>query len=492
MSEPQHVYLCIDLKTFYASVECADRGLDPFTTNLVVADVSRGRTTICLAVSPAMKALGVANRCRLYDIPQNIDYVAARPRMRHYMEVSARIYGIYLQYVSAQDIHVYSVDECFIDATPYLKLYGLSAREFADELRGAVLARTGITATAGIGTNLFLAKVALDITAKHAADGIGILDEQRFLEQVQPHRPITDIWGIGPGTAERLARYHVYDLRGVAALSEELLYREFGVDAEYLIDHAHGHEPCTIEDIHNYTPAATSVSNGQVLKRNYSEQEARTVMREMVDASVLELVERHVVASTISLAVGLGTDEREWRRLDASGTAQFRDNVGALHGSGSTDVPQEISWPGEGPRRAGKPASHGTAGTVQDGNRASTGAPSGSARRCARAGRQRRLGERTNSRQKLMAAFEELWEEAVAPDALIRRINVGFGDLLPEEFATCDLFTDVALEEREHSLQEAIIDVKDRYGKNALVRGRSLRPEATGRERNEQVGGHHA
>ena len=302
----ERTYICIDLKTFYASVECAARGLDPFTQNLVVADTTRGRSTICLAISPAMKKLGIRNRCRLFEIPQHVDYVAAKPRMRHYMEISARIYGIYLEYVSPLDIHVYSIDECFIDATPYLSLYGLTAREFADELRSAVLARTGITATAGIGPNLFLAKVALDITAKHDPDGIGILDEERFRAEVWRHRPITDIWGIGPGIAERLSKYRVHDLMGIAALDERILYREFGVNAEYLIDHAHGVEPCTIAEIQAYRPQATSMVNGQVLARNYSYSEGLTILREMVDASVLDLVDRGVVASSISLYVGYG------------------------------------------------------------------------------------------------------------------------------------------------------------------------------------------
>lgn len=335
----ERTYICIDLKTFYASVECAARGLDPFTQNLVVADTSRGRTTICLAISPAMKKLGIRNRCRLFEIPQNIDYIAAPPRMRHYMEISARIYGIYLEYVSPLDVHVYSIDECFIDATSYLSLYGLTAREFADELRGAVLARTGITATAGIGPNLFLAKVALDITAKHEDDGIGELDEERFRQDIWRHRPITDIWGIGPGTAERLAKYRVYDLMGVAALDSRILYREFGVNAEYLIDHAHGIEPCTIAEIQAYRPQATSMVNGQVLSRNYSYDEALTVLREMVDASVLELVERSVVASSISLYVGYGSEVRELRRLDVSGSASYVDGCGHRRSTTAEDIP---------------------------------------------------------------------------------------------------------------------------------------------------------
>ena len=226
MGHERHTYICIDLKTFYASVECVDRGLNPLTTNLVVADESRGRTTICLAITQAMKDLGIHNRCRLFEIPDGIDYIKAVPRMQHYMEVSAQIYGIYLEYVSPQDIHVYSIDECFIDVTPYLDLYHTDAEGFACMLRDEVLARTGITATVGIGPNLFQAKVALDITAKHVPSRIGKLDDETFRKEIWPHRPITDIWGIGPGVAARLEKYGVYDLMGVAALDENLLYDE--------------------------------------------------------------------------------------------------------------------------------------------------------------------------------------------------------------------------------------------------------------------------
>ncbi len=449
-----------------------------------------------------------------------------------------------------------------------------------------MLARTGITATAGIGPNLFLAKVALDITAKHEDDGIGELDEERFRQDIWRHRPITDIWGIGPGTAERLARYRVYDLMGVAALDSRILYREFGVNAEYLIDHAHGIEPCTIAEIQAYRPQATSMVNGQVLSRNYSYDEALTVLREVVDASVLELVERSVVASSISLYVGYGSevrelrrlefgvnaeylidhahgiepctiaeiqayrpqassmvngqvlsrnysyeealtvlremvdasvlelvdqgvvassislyvgygsDVRELRRLDASGSASYVDGCGHRRSTTAEDIPRitprpgenriEHSWPPErdlytdGMRRGGSfTGEHGTR-------------PAGGKGAYAHAGKQRKLHERTNSRRKLKAYFEQLYTESVDPRRPIKRVNIGFGDLLPEELATIDLFTDVEAEAREHDLQRAIIDVKGRYGKNALVMGRSLRPEATGRERNEQVGGHHA
>ena len=229
-------YMCIDLKRYFASAECAARGLDPFKTNLVVADPDRGKGAICLAVSPALSAkYGVKNRCRIYEIPEEADYIIAKPRMTMYMRISAHIYGIYLKYVSSEDIHVYSVDECFINAGPYLAMYKMKAKEFAQMLMDKVMEETGITATAGIGTNLFLCKVALDITAKHSPDNIGILDEASFKQTVQLHQPITDIWGIGVGTARRLAKYGAYDLRGITLIPEQLLYKEFGVNAEFLI-----------------------------------------------------------------------------------------------------------------------------------------------------------------------------------------------------------------------------------------------------------------
>ena len=263
--EQERTYVCIDLKSFYASVECVARGLDPMTTKLVVADPTRSEMTICLAVSPAMKAAGVRNRCRLHEIPKGMEFITARPRMKTYMQVSADIYATYLRYVSPDDIHPYSIDECFIDAMPYLELYAVDARGFADTLRAAVRAETGIPATAGIGPNLFLAKVALDISAKHAPDGIGELDARSFREQIWPHRPITDIWNIGPGIARRLARYRVFDLRGVTEVDPDVLYGEFGVNAEYLIDHAWGLEPCTIAEIKAYEPETSSLMNGQIL-----------------------------------------------------------------------------------------------------------------------------------------------------------------------------------------------------------------------------------
>ena len=468
----EKTYICIDLKTFYASVECIDRGRDPFTTNLVVADPDRSHTTICLAITPAMKKLGIRNRCRIFEIPPGVDYIMAKPRMRHYMEVSAQIYGIYLEYVSPEDIHAYSVDECFIDATPYLKLYRQTAREFAKTLMDAVRSRTGIYATAGIGPNLFLAKVALDITAKHVEDGIGELDQDEFRRTIWKHRPITDIWGIGPGIAARLAKYRVEDLMGVAALDASILYREFGVNAEYLIDHAHGIEPCTIAQIHAYRPQATSLMNGQVLSRDYSFEEARTVMREMVDTSVLDLVERKVVSDQISLYVGYGRGEAPNQNIPAScidpKTHSALDDT-VMVGTGRGGMRGGQLFRGE----------HGTRpvagyGAFEHG------------------GGQRKLSEKTNSFKSLMPRFEKLFDQTIDPTRAVRRVNIGFGNLLPEEFATYNLFTDLEAEAEERSLQEAVLSVKHRYGKNALLKGTSFKQGATGRERNDQVGGHRA
>ena len=437
-------YLCIDLKCFYASVECVDRGKDPFEHRLVVADPTRGPKTICLAISPAMKALGVRNRCRVFEIPGGIDYEMAPPRMRRYMEVSADIYELYLRYFSPEDIHVYSIDECFIDVTPYLDLYGKTPRELATMLMDLVLRETGVCATAGVGTNLFLAKVALDITAKHVEDHIGELDEERYKCLIWPHRPITDIWGIGPGIARRLARMGAHDMGGVALLDERGLYDEFGINAELLIDHAWGIEPCTMAEIHAYRPRAHSMGSGQVLMRDYSFEEAGTILREMVDGLVLELVDKGLVCSHISLFVGYA------------------------HERGGAD-------------EAGTPAQtftgeHGTRAVGRRGEGANAS---------------RKLAEATSSREALTAAFLTLYAEVVDPNRAVRRVNIAAGELVPEEYAELTLFSDPAANTAEKSLARATMAVKRRFGKNALVRGISLRPEATARERNQQVGGHH-
>ena len=298
-------YMCIDLKRYFASAECAARGLDPFKTNLVVADPDRGKGAICLAVSPALSAqYGVKNRCRIYEIPEEADYIIAKPRMTMYMRISAHIYGIYLKYVSSEDIHVYSVDECFINAGPYLAMYKMKAKEFAQMLMDKVMEETGITATAGIGTNLFLCKVALDITAKHSPDNIGILDEETFKHTVQQHRPITDIWDIGRGTARRLEKYGAFDLKAVSELPEALIYKEFGINAEFLIDHSHGRESCTIKDIHNYKSKSKSLSNSQILFEDYDYPDALLIAKEMADNLCNEMSANGLYTNSISLSIG--------------------------------------------------------------------------------------------------------------------------------------------------------------------------------------------
>lgn len=501
MEHEQHTYICIDLKTFYASVECVDRGLDPLTTNLVVADESRGRTTICLAITQTMKDLGIHNRCRLFEIPDGIDYIKAVPRMQHYMEVSAQIYGVYLEYVSPQDVHVYSIDECFIDVTPYLDLYHTDAEGFACMLRDEVLGRTGITATVGIGPNLFQAKVALDITAKHVASRIGVLDDEIFRKEIWPHRPITDIWGIGPGVAARLEKYGVYDLMGIAALDENLLYDELGVNAEYLIDHAFGREPTTIADIQAYRPQATSTTTGQVLSKDYAYEQAYTVLREMVDNAVLDLVDKHVVCDSISLFVGYASERADIRRLNASGTAQYIDGCGHLRSSTSGIEPAATDGPELAPR-APKPVQRDDErrrlvreAQAIDGIFVGEhgGKPRGGyAALFAHSNASRKLPERTNSFKKIMGYFDDLWAQTVDPKRPVKRINLGFGNLVPEEFATIDLFSDIEADERERDLARAVLAVKGKYGKNALVKGLSFTAGATARERNDQIGGHRA
>ena len=297
------VYMCLDLKSFYASVECADLGVDPFTTPLVVADASRGLGAITLAISPALKQLGVKNRCRLFEIPSTIEYMAVKPRMRRYMEVSASIYGILLDYVAPEDIHVYSIDEYFIDVTPYSRLYKKTWRELALLFKQKVLEQTHIHATVGLGSNLFLAKVALDVLAKHAPQGIGVLNEELFKEKIWHHQPITDIWQIGKRIASRLHKYGVVDLHGITTVPEERWYKEFGINAELLIDHAWGRETCTMKEIHAYRPAKHSLSRGQILLRNYSYEECFVPLREMVESLLLELIAEEALTKYVSLGV---------------------------------------------------------------------------------------------------------------------------------------------------------------------------------------------
>lgn len=425
---PGRYYACIDLKSFYASVECVERGLDPFTTNLVVADPDRESGTICLAITPAMKALGVKNRCRVFEIPRGIEYIMAKPRMRLYVNKSADIYGIYLRYISPDDIHVYSIDECFIDLTPYLKLYHTTPMELVRRLTDAVFQETGITATAGVGTNLFLAKIALDVMAKRAVDGLGFLDRDTFLKKIQPHRPITDIWQVGGGIARRLARYGVYDLEGVARLPEEVLYREFGVNAEYLIDHANGVEPCTMADIKAYRPSTNSHSVSQILFEPYSFDEAKIILREMVEGATLDLVCAGKAAGTVAMSIAYNRE------------GKFNDP------------------------KATRP-------------------PTGSSMR---------LSRPTNSLSYLTELFLAMYDRTTDPHVPVRRVALSFGMLVDERDVEADMFTDTEAEKREHSLLDAIVSIKSKFGKNSILRGHSFEAKATTRARNLMIGGHNA
>jgi len=298
------IYLVIDLKSFYASVECVDRGLDSLKAKLVVADPSRGKGTICLAVSPALKELGVKKLSRLYEIDESLDFIMAPPRMKRYMEMSSLIYSIYLKYVAEEDIHIYSVDECFIDITDYQTLYNRSVEEIAQMMIDDVYKTTGICATVGIGTNMFLAKIALDITAKHSPTHMGYLDEEKFKKELWDHSPITDFWMISFGTERRLLKHGITTMRGIAECNEDILYKEFGINAELLIDHANGRETCTIKDIKRYRPKSNSLSNSQVLFEDYSFEDAKIVLREMIDLNCLELIDKGLVCDCVSLSIG--------------------------------------------------------------------------------------------------------------------------------------------------------------------------------------------
>ena len=349
--EKVRTYFCIDMKCFYASVECAERGLNPFETPLVVADETRGKNALCLAISPKMKSLGVANRCRLSEIPKGISYLIAPPRMSLYVDYAARIYGLYLRYMDKSDIHVYSIDEAFLDVTDYLRLYKKSATEYAKFLMDEIARTLYVPATAGIGTNLYLAKVALDITAKHDRSHIGVLTEESFRETLWRHRPITDFWQISVGTAGRLAHYGLYDMESVAHAPEALLYKVFGVNAELLIDHAWGRESCTIADIKAYKGKSHSVSSSQILPKDYTFEQARLVMMEMTLEGCRRLMRQHVIAGGVSIFVGysFGTiPSTDGRVRMAGATALFsrvREYVSRLF--------EEVAVPGVPIRRLG-------------------------------------------------------------------------------------------------------------------------------------------
>lgn len=414
-------YICIDLKSFYASVECAERGLDAMTTNLVVADTSRTEKTICLAITPAMKKLGIHNRCRLFEIPKSISYIAAVPRMQLYIDYAARIYGIYLKYISKDDIYVYSIDEAFMDVTDYLKMYRMTARELGRTIITDIYETLRIRATCGIGTNLYLTKIALDICAKHAPDFIGELTEASYCETLWTHRPLTDFWRIGAGTERKLASYGIYTMGDIAHADEDLLYRLFGKDAELLIDHAYGREPVTMAQVKAYKPTVNSLSSGQVLPCDYAFDDARLIVKEMMDLLCLDLVAKGLVTKSLTLHIG------------------YSNRLGLPSVNGTIDVPDE-----------------------------------------------------TNSDLVLIPAITELFERIAGRDRMIRRINIICNHVVPEEFRQYSFFIDADELEKNRKIQTAVLSIKDRFGKNAILKGMNLEKNAMTRERNTQIGGHRA
>ena len=503
------IYLAIDLKSFYASVECMERGLDPMTTNLVVADESRTEKTICLAVSPSLKSYGIPGRPRLFEVVQKIkevnavrqrsapgrrfagsssdhnelkihpdlavDYIVAPPQMARYMEISTEIYNIYLKYIAPEDMHIYSIDEVFMDVTSYLNTCRLSARELAMKIILDVLHTAGITATAGIGPNLYLCKVAMDIEAKHIPpdkNGVRIaeLDEMSYRRKLWSHRPLTDFWRVGRGYANKLEQNGIFTMGDVARCSvgkhneyynEDLLYKLFGVNAELLIDHAWGWEPCTIADIKAYKPESNSIGSGQVLQCPYDFEKAKLVVKEMTDALVLDLVDKGLVTNQLTLTVGYDIENL---------TDQNRRKK--YHGEVKTD-----RYGRKIPKHA-----HGTAN----------------------------LEGYSSSTKQIMAAMLELFDRIVDKNLLIRRLNVTANRVIdeksmpkPPQYQQMDFFTDYAAEQekqkaeqaelaREKKIQEAMIDIKKRFGKNAVLKGTNLSEGATGKDRNNQIGGHKA
>ena len=415
----QSMFLCIDLKSFYASVECVERGLDPMTTNLVVADPDRSKNTICLAITPAMKKLGIRNRCRVKEIPDNVEYITAPPRMQFYIDYAAEIYGIYLKYISKDDIHIYSIDEAFLDVTNYLSLYNLTAKELGRKIMQDVLDKTGIRATCGIGTNLYLTKIALDITAKHSPDFIGYLDEKLFIEKLWDHKPLTDFWRIGPGTQARLEKYYIYTMRDIAQADENMLYRIFGVDAELLIDHAWGRETCTMADIKSYKSSAKSLNSGQVLMRDYNFEEGKLIVKEMIDLLSLDLVAQNLVTKSVSLYIGY---------------------------SRSNEIPQ-------------------AKGSVS-------------------------LETAVNSDKVLRDELVKLYDRIVDRYTPIRRVNISCNNVSKEDYVQFSFFDDVEALEKERKIQSVVVELKKKYGKDAVLKGMNFNDAATTIERNHQIGGH--
>ncbi len=497
MQEKQ--YIAIDLKSFYASQECVARGLDPMTTNLVVADASRTEKTICLAVSPSLKAFGIPGRARLFEVLQKVkevnsmrilkapgrqfsgkstdaevlqkapslalDFIAAPPRMAHYMACSTKIYEIYLKYIAPEDIHVYSIDEVFIDATPYLKTYGLTAYELAKKLIYEVLEQTGIPAAAGIGTNLYLCKVAMDIVAKHTeADEYGVriaqLDELAYRRELWSHRPLTDFWRVGRGYAKKLEAHGLFTMGDIARCSlhhEELLYKLFGINAELLIDHAWGWEPCTIGDIKAYQPQSSSLGSGQVLQCPYDYEKAKLIVREMTDLLVLDLVEKGLVTDQMVLTIGYDRESLENPEIKSK-----------YHGAVTLD-----HYGRKIPKHA-----HGSMN----------------------------LKSWTSSTRQITDAVMTLYEKIVNPDLLVRRVNLVANHIIreanvPKKEAAIqlDFFADPEetrrqeeAEQKEKSRQRAVLDIRKKYGKNAILKGMNFQEGATTKDRNKQIGGHKA
>ena len=508
MTENQRSYIAIDLKSFYASVECVERGLDPLTTNLVVADSKRTEKTICLAVSPSLKVYGIGGRARLFEVVQKVgqinekrkykapkrtftgksfnapelnsnpslevDYIVAPPQMAHYMAVSTRIYQIYLKYIAPEDIHVYSIDEVFIDATAYLKTYGMTAHELAVKMIRDVLKQTGITATAGIGTNMYLAKIAMDIVAKKMPadkDGVRIaeLDEMSYRRQLWDHRPLTSFWRIGQGYASKLEEKGLYTMGDIARCSlggkydfynEDLLYKLFGINAELLIDHAWGWEPCTIEDVKSYRPENNSISSGQVLQSPYTFEKGRLIVREMTDLLTLDLVDKGLVADQMVLTVGYDIENlRDINKRNMYSGQITTDHYGR-------QIPK---------------SAHGSIN----------------------------LGQHTSSTKIITEKVMELYDKIVDPQFTVRRMYVVANHVINENNIEApppeqlDFYTDyAALEQqraeererlcREKNMQKALIGIKKKYGKNAVIKGMNLEEGATTIERNGQVGGHRA
>lgn len=500
----EHIYMAIDLKSFYASVECVERNLDPLDANLVVADASRTEKTICLAVSPSLKAYGISGRARLFEVIQRVkeinrqrekeapyhhltnksildhrikanpqlavSFIAAPPRMAYYIEYSTQIYNIYLKYISPDDIHVYSIDEVFMDITSYLKTYQMTPQELAKTIIQDVYKTTGITATAGIGTNMYLCKVAMDIVAKHTEadqDGVRIafLDEMSYRQKLWHHTPITDFWRVGKGYAKRLEKEGLYTMGDIARCSlgnhddyynEELLYKMFGINAELLIDHAWGYESCTIQDIKSYQPQAKSLGSGQVLHSPYTYEKAKTIVKEMTDLLVLDLVDKNLVTDQIVLTIGYDKQNLSHDYQGEIATDMYGRKI-PKHGHGTIS----LKFP-------------------------------------------------TSSTKLISDAVMQLYERIINKNLLIRRVNISFNHLIDrkeienQEFhEQLDLFTfsdinqDVINKEKEqlqqeHQLQKAILSIKKKFGKNSILKGMNLQEEATTQERNNQIGGHKA